>query len=369
MKVLFIGPYRQNDGWGLAARDYIKALATNKDISLATRPVYLAPNNKDSQFDDQEIISYEQNTHNKYDAVIQKVLPEYLFYDYRFGKNIGLFTLEISDLSNTSAIKNINRMDEIWVPSNIEKNSLIQSGVVKPIKVISQPINTINLKNINDKLYYGPTIDNSFKFYTICENNFRKNLEDLIIAFNLAFNHYDKVNLIIKTNGNPNQLSSWANSIKKKLNIQKKYHNEIFISNKFNDEDIIKFHNSCDCFVSCSYGEAFCRPAAEALCRGKNPIVNKNTGMKDFINEENGYLVKSYRTPVLLENHPIMGNIDYYNANQYWYKIDIYDLIEKMKTAFNTYKKNQTEWKTKSEAGKNSINMFEYESIGKKLCI
>lgn len=368
MNVLFIGPYRQNDGWGLAAKDYLKALATNNTVSITSRPIYLAPGNNNNEFDDEEIIRYENNIYSKYDAVIQKVLPEYLFYDSRFGKNIGLFTLEISDLSNTRCVRNINRMDEIWVPSSIEQQSLIKSGVIKPIKIVSQPIDTKYL-SIEDKLYYGPAIDNTFKFYTICENNYRKNLEDLIIAFNLAFNHYDKVSLIIKTNGNPQQLSGWANSIKKKLNINKKYHNEIFIPNKFSQQDIIKFHNSCDCFVSCSYGEAFCRPAAEALCRGKNPIVNKNTGMKDFIDSDNGYLVKSYKTPVVLENHPISGNTDYYNANQYWYKIDIYDLIEKMKLAFYTYKKDNEIWKNKSELGKNSITLFDYQSIGKKLCI
>lgn len=368
MNVLFIGPYRQKDGWGLAARDYIRSLATKPNINLTTRPIYLAPGNVDLSFNDQNIIRYENNFYTKYDAVIQKVLPEYLFYDSRLGKNIGLFTLEINDLSNTSAIKNMNRLDEIWVVSEMEKQSLIKSGITKPVRSIGEPIDT-KFMSIEDKLYFDPRIDESFKFYTICENNYRKNLEDLIIAFNLAFNHYDKVNLIIKTNGHPKQLSEWSNSIKKKLHINKKYNNEIFIPNEFSSEDIIKFHNAGDCFVSCSYGEAFCRPAAEALCRGKNPIVNKNTGMKDFINDENGFLIKSHKTPVILENHPIAGNNDYYNANQYWYKIDLYDLIEKMQTAFNMHKKDQANWTKKSDLGKSQIKLFTYESIGNRICI
>jgi len=368
MNVLFIGPYRQHDGWGLAARDYIRSLATRSDITLTTRPIYLAPGNTQQDFNDIEILAYENNILDKYDAVIQKVLPEYLFYDSRFGKNIGLFTLEICDFSNTKAIRNMNRMDEIWVPSEIEKQSLLKSGLSKPIKVISEPIETKYL-SIEDKLYYGPVIDETFKFYTVCENNFRKNLEDLIIAFNLAFNHYDKVSLVIKTNGVPTQLTAWATEIKKKLNIHKRYRNEIFIPNQFSSEDMVKFHNSCDCFVSCSYGEAFCRPAAEALCRGKVPIVNKNTGMKDFINDTNGYLIKSYKTPVILENNPIANNTDYYNAQQYWYKTDIYDLIDKMQKAYHTYKKDNKEWIKKSELGKSQIDLFSYENIGKKLCI
>lgn len=368
MNVLFVGPYRQHDGWGLAARDYIRSLATIPNINLTTRPIYLAPGNTDPSFNDEQILTFENNIYHKYDAVIQKVLPEYLFYDSRFGKNIGLFTLEICDFSNTKAVRNMNRMDEIWVPSNIEKQSLIKSGVFKPVKTISEPIETQYL-HTDEKLYYGPSIDDTFKFYTVCENNFRKNLEDLIVAFNMAFNHYDKVSLVIKTGGNPEQLMKWANSVKKKLHINKRYRNEIFIPNQFSPHDMVKFHNSCDCFVSCSYGESFCRPAAEALCRGKNPIVNKNTGMKDFINDDNGYLVKSYKTPVILDTNPISHNIDYYNADQYWYKIDIYDLIEKMQKAYQTYKKDKETWNKKSELGKSQINLFSYEEIGKKLCI
>lgn len=368
MNVLFIGPYRQRDGWGLAARDYIRALSTIENISLTTRPVYLAPGNTDPAFEDIQISIYENNVCNKYDAVIQKVLPEYLFYDSRFGKNIGLFNLEISNLSNTKAVRNMNRMDEIWVPSDIEKQSLVKSGVIKPIKVVSQPIE-IKYLDIDEQIYFGPQIDSTFKFYTICEYNSRKNLEDLIIAFNLAFNHYDNVSLIIKTNGNPAQLTSWANGIKNRLHIDKKYRNEIFIPNRFSPEDLIKFHNACDCFVSCSYGEAFCRPAAEALCRGKVPIINKNTGMKDFIDDNTGYLVKSHKVPVILDNSPIANNTDYYNANQHWYKIDVYDLIEKMQHAYQTHRKNKSEWEKKSELGKTKIQLFSYETIGKKLCI
>jgi glycogen synthase len=118
-----------------------------------------------------------------------------------------------------------------------------------------------------------------------------------------------------------------------------------------------------------SYGESFCRPAAEALCLGKNPIVNKNTGMKDFINNENGFLVNSYKTPVILDHHPIAGNNDYYNANQYWYKIDIYDLMAKMRQAYTMHKKHNDSWKEKSKIGIGSKEIFSYETIGKNLCI
>lgn len=368
MNILFIGPYRQKDGWGLASRDYIKAIASLEDINLSTRPIYLAPGNTDENFNDNEILQYENNFFSSYDMVIQKVLPEYMFYDGRFGKNIGLFTLEICNYKHTQMVRNLNRMDEIWVPSEIERDTLIKSGVYKTIRVISQPILLPDNLPAQDKLF-REQINNTFKLYTVCENNFRKNLEDLIIGFSLAFDPIDDVSLIIKTTGNHNELVKWSQEIKNGLRLNKKSNPEIFITNRLNDNEMIRLHSACDCFVSTSYGEAFCRPAAEALCLGKCPIVNKNTGMKDFINSENGFLVKSYKTPVIIPNSPISGNQDYYNANQYWYKIDIYDLVAQMKTAYNLYKNDKKAWQDKCQIGIEQKDKFSYKNIGNKLCI
>jgi len=366
--VLFIGPYRQLDGWGLATRDYIRSLATIPNINITTRPIYLAPGYNDPNFNDEQIIKYENQTLDKYDYVIQKTLPECFHYDKRFGKNIGLFTLEVNDFKKTKAIDNIKRMDEIWVPSNIEKETLISSGYTKTIRAVSEALDVDSIK-LYPAAPLNPTIAHTFKFYTICENNSRKNLEDLIIAFNLAFNITDPVSLIIKTNGDIRELTSFADNIKKSLQLSQPFRNEVWMTQRVSYDEILRFHSSCDCFVIASYGEAFCRPAAEALCLGKNPIINKNSGMKDYINDKNGFLVNSYKTPVILKNHPIAGNTDYYNAKQYWYKIDIYDLIKQMQSAYTMFKKNNDEWKAKSELGISQKDLFSYSNIGKKLCI
>jgi glycosyltransferase involved in cell wall biosynthesis len=207
-----------------------------------------------------------------------------------------------------------------------------------------------------------------FKFYFIGDNNDRKNITDLVIAFNLAFDYTDPVCLVIKTN-NGQKLEHDINEIKKRLGNKKRYKKEIVISDYMSYKDIIGLHNYCDCFVAPSYGEAFCRPAAEALVLGKTPIINKNTGMKDYINDSNGFLVKSHKTPVIVQNRPLSTDFDIYNADEHWYKIDIYDLVEKMKLVYDMHTKNSTELLKKKEAGISSLNNFSYDSIGSNLCI
>ena len=38
--ILYIGPYRQNDGWGYAARDYLLSLLTTEH-NISAVPIYL----------------------------------------------------------------------------------------------------------------------------------------------------------------------------------------------------------------------------------------------------------------------------------------------------------------------------------------
>lgn len=374
MNTLFIGPYRQADGWGFATRSYIKAYAT-KNKNLTTRPIYLGV--PDISFNDNEILEYENTYYDKYDTVIQKTLPHCLFLNKSFTKNIGLFVLETNNISQSSCISSINRMDEIWVPSKIEEQCLLKSGITKPIKVISQPLDTeLISSNKEYKLHMSPLIDDMFKFYFIGENNFRKNIKDLIMAFHLAFDYSEPVCLIIKSSQSGLSssdsykiLQNDIDQVKSSLGISRKYKKEILLTQSISYKDIIGLHNACDCFIAPSYGESFCRPAAEALVLGKTPIVNINTGMRDFINEDNGFLIKSHKTPVIQDKKTLASDFDIYNANEYWYKIDIYDLIEKMRLVYSLHKKNSNDLKQKRENGISQLNNFSYDNIGSKLCI
>ena len=69
-KVLFVGPYRQSDGWGNAANEYAKAIS--KSCELAMRPIYMG-----SSFCElhEDLLEYEFNDLREYDVVIQNCLP------------------------------------------------------------------------------------------------------------------------------------------------------------------------------------------------------------------------------------------------------------------------------------------------------
>lgn len=375
MNALFIGPYRQQDGWGAATRDYIRAIASHiKNISI--RPLYLATNYINQL--DEDLLEYENSTYENYDIVFQKALPHCLVPQQLTAKNVGLFTLETNDISHSNCVHLINRMSEICVPSQQEAKTLKASGVTIPIRIISQPLDTAYIKKQRDlqhKLPLDPLIAKTFKFYTIGEYVDRKNILDTVLAFNLAFDITDNVSLIIKTS-RPGLSSADAQkfivqeitNMKKRMNIGFLKNKEVVITDRLSDDDLMGLHRTCDCFVSSSRGEAFCRPAAEALCFGNTPIVTDNTGMTDFINTHNGFVVNSHRTPVMVNERTLSNDFDIYNAYEYWYQPNIYSLIEQMRSAYNMSRKDKEAMLKKQTLGIDAVDSFSYSNIGNKIC-
>lgn len=373
MNALFIGTYRQDDGWGAASKDYLKAIGS-KINNLTSRPLYLG---SPSALNDQCISQYENNLYEDYDTVFQHALPHCISINKKIKKNVGIFHLETNNISDSDSIYILNKLDEICVASKQEAKCLKQSGVVTPVKVVSIPLDITMIENNRSHklLKLSNEVGNTFKFYTIGEFNERKNILDLVLAFHLAFDITDNVSLIIKTsipgldaNQSLQYVEKEINSLKSRLNIRKNYKKELLITDRLTDIDLIGLHNTCDCFVSSSLGESFSRPAAEALVLGKTPIVTDNTGMTDFINNDNGYVVNSKKHPVIVNNRPLSDQFDIYTANEYWYKPNIYSLIEQMKKVYETHKKDHKAYQEKIKLGQLSTQQFSYETIGSKIC-
>jgi glycosyltransferase involved in cell wall biosynthesis len=229
-------------------------------------------------------------------------------------------------------------------------------------------------ENADHKLNMQKSIDRSFKFYHVGEFVERKNLIDVVTAFNLAFRDNENVSLIIKTSVPGKSSGEGQRIVKQALNQHKQMLNigqtrdEFVITERLSDKDLIGLHNACDCFVMASHGEAFCRPAAEALVLGKTPIVTDHTGMTDFVNKKNGFVISSQKTPVISAQRTLANSFDIYNANSYWYRPNIYVMIDHMRTVYEMSKKERKTLEEKRQIGRESMDQFSYQTIGKKIC-
>ena len=108
-------------------------------------------------------------------------------------------------------------------------------------------------------------------------------------------------------------------------------------------------------------GEAFCRPAVDAMCFGNTPIVTDNTGMADYISKNTGWIVPSYETPVVTDDAPLPF---IYSAKETWFEIDILKLRSCMREAYEQSTETKNEMQNN---GKKLTGTFSHQSIGRNI--
>ncbi len=364
--VLFIGPYRQKDGWGLAAESYVRSLIAS-GVNLTIKPIYMGNTRRDCPLD---LLEYEENRLSHYDVVIQNVLPHLVDYNAKLGKNIALCYTETTNWQNAWASR-LKSMDEIWVPSAADLFNIQGSGIYHPqTKVIPIATDLNKFNQSYDSLLLSELREfreqGSFIFYFIGEFIQRKCLDKLIQAYHIEFDPSEPVELLIKTSKtglNPDQLAKnmndYVNRIKDIMRIhgdKNIYKKELFVTSTLEENDLYALHNLCNCFVMPSMGESWSIPAFDALGFGKTPIVIDNTGPCDFVNEDNGWIVKSHLEHVLVLDPPLP---DIYTGREVWHNYSIYDLCKTMRHAYE-YKKSD-----KSDLGIESVYKFNYDKVGK----
>lgn len=334
--ILYIGPYREFSGMGNAARQYIKALIrTGNNISL--RPIYNVFKPYPEQSIDNEILELESNSSKSYHSVIQHCYPHQLTLDKRFEKNIGIIHLESFNYGEGLS-DYFKLMDHIIVGSNFVYKTLIYSGVdPNKIKIIPEPID-LNIIDYYKQENNKTRQDTNYSFYTIVDLIDRKNLEKIILAYGLAYDQDDNVDLVIKIKNFSNTDLHLDQTIeyilaKTYATLKKNYAKKpkIILGN-IKYDGILYVHNNNDCFINISSGESFGYSTLEAMAFNNNIIVNDKIGSSEILAERCGLINK------VKEINCIDSNRLYYQYNtidNLWYEPDINNLITNMYKAYN----------------------------------
>lgn len=327
--ILYIAPIESASGWGQSAIAVARAMReVGLDFTMAN--FQLDRTHQDVPDDLKEFCNKKLD---KPDVLIQTTLPEYFFYDGRFDLNVGKFFTE-SNMKHSTWPVHMELMDQCWVTHSKEEYMFPNCdvrAVGEPVDVQQHNYDYIvpgNIKNIHDK----------FLFYTIAENTDRKNLADLMVAYFSEFSYADNVGLLIKTN-DPN-VRQQIDHMKKGLRhyFDERLYPPVYIIDKFLPEERIRgIHQKCHCFVTASRGEAFCRPAAEAVVFDNHVIYTQNTGIEAYmqdggINFDSGLAVGSYETPCVTAAPP-MPYI--YSSRDTWYNPDILQLRDHMRKVYS----------------------------------
>lgn len=351
MSNIYISPYRDGTGYGNAAIGYILAMDY---AGIPVKPKFIRHTPNLTFQLHPKVLELEKVKLDTVDNVLQHTLP--IYYTKTNFQDIGIFALESNKISY-EWLRNLEMMDKIVVFSKWQQSVLAQHGldsVVIP-HAIDMNIYYQNYHTFRELQQFRSQYD--FIFYTIGSNTKRKHLVALLQAFLIEFSRYDNVGLVIKTDNNlfHNTDMNWpkfVEHVRDSLGVNSQLDNIAVFSNFLSDTQIYELHNTCDCYVNTSYGEAFCIPAIEALGFGKTPIVPNSTCFPDYINNDNGYLVNSYSTPSYENDNPHQCGD--------WFDIDISHLRKVMRESITTSA-------SKKERGMKDIMQFSFKNVGAQM--
>lgn len=364
MKVLYLGHYKEGTGWSVATINNILAL-NKQDIDLVTRNVKLT---KEVDIPE-EILELEKKDLNNVDVCIQHVLPHHLVATTKFKKNIAYFENETATIKYASNwLQCLKMMDEIWVPCAFSKEALENDGL-ENIRIIPHTCDIQDYLEVEEVRADG-LVEDSFKFYYIGDTNDRKNVDNIIKCFHVAFSPSEPVDLILKI-GSPmgekhadELINRKSETIKRQLRLYSNlldYKKEFIISRNLSRKEIINLHNICDCYIAPSRGEAWNIPAFEAMAFGSTPICSKTGGPVDFIDDTDrntGTLIDGVNKICNHQNaaFPFLGT-----GRDMWFEPDDQQIIDTMRYYFEN--KNVINRNAGLEQAKN----FSYEKVGAKM--
>lgn len=336
--ILYIGPYRENNGLGRSSRRWLKCLASDTTNNVCSRPIYPTQN---IQFHNTDILEFKTETcsFNKYDYIIQHGPPDMFVYDKRFGKNIGIVEIETDNIDHSGWIEKINILDEVVVGSSLAKASLQKSGVNIPIKIIPEPYNTYEFDNKDNFFGDNKSYKGSYIFYTIGQYFEKKNINGIVLAFLLEFDEHDDVKLFIKTGDYYQSNENLEKIVKHDIaNIHRAVKRYPVADNRVDilcglltDNDIYRLHKSSNCYVNTVKSDVNGACVIEAKM-SNNTVINTNgIGSCDYINSIEDFISDSVDVSVYSR--------DYYNnktftIHEQWKEPNIHSIRSCMRRAY-----------------------------------
>lgn len=250
-------------------------------------------------------------------------------------------------------ICNDERVSQVWVPSEHTKKACIKSGVDEnKIFVVSHGVNLDKFKILDSKK------DNDIFDILYCKGwrggmHDRSGFEILARAYQKAFKKKDKVCLTAKFNQAyipqgwdvGKELEDIGIDLEKCAPMK-------LISENIPFDDLVGIYNMADIMVVPTKGEGFGLTMAEAMSCKLPCITSDFGGQTDFVNNENGWLLKT-------KLKPATGGVMYEECK--WGFANEDELTKLLKRLYN----NRKEVKEKGEQALKDIQKWTWERSAK----
>jgi len=190
--------------------------------------------------------------------------------------------------------------DEVWVPSEWNKQTFMNSGLNREINVMPLGVD-VELYRPQEQQVYWSTGTKRFTFLSVFNWNWRKGFDVLLKAYARAFRANDDVSLVMVSRFVGQTGGAFTDRIFEDVDRIRKDERENDLPHLVLVDEVIPtymmpmIYNSADAFVFITRGEGFALPPAEAGASGLPVISADHGGQSMFLNEKNSLLIKPDR--------------------------------------------------------------------------
>jgi len=299
MKILFTGPILDFSGFAHASRNFLRMLTASNKLDVVARPLRYDQLDAGQTFNAPVWMApllTKQLTN--IDIVVQMTTSNIEAVPVPGVVN-GLYTFFETDRLQQAWAQKANEFDFLIVPSRFNAETLLRSGVHKPILVAAPPCD-MNDYSQTYKPFEIPNAGNRTVFYNICQLSTKKGIDVLLRAYYAAFAGMpDDVLLVLKTyvnmQGRHNDLEivkQYINGVKARCRIPVPNLPPVLpLVYTMSDDEIHGLHARGDAYVCSSRAEGWGIPVFDALAHGKTVISNNRGGLADFVSKENSLIV------------------------------------------------------------------------------
>jgi hypothetical protein len=214
-----------------------------------------------------------------------------VFHKNRARRKIGFTMLEVNGFPS-DWVRQANRMDEVWVPSEFNRRGFLDSGLKRPIHTIPLGV---------DPNYFHPAIrgfpnpNEEFVFLSNFEWGERKEPWLLLKAFNDEFSAGEPVRLICKIINKDPEVRVRQEIVR--LRLKESGGKVSFLFNReFPYHQLGSFYRSADCYVSAGRGEGWDMPLMEAMACGLPSLATDWGAHTEFVHEGISYPLRVKKT-------------------------------------------------------------------------